>query len=115
VSAKAFKIALLLALPACTPAFADCKEPDTGTNNFPAFSPPLGEIVVGAGRLQFYSAPDPNCTMTGVFVVPKDRLIAYGESNDGWSSVMYSNPKTGNTVSGWVRSSRLKAAGTLGH
>jgi hypothetical protein len=46
--------------------------------------------------------------MTGVFVIPRDQLITYAQSNDGWSSVMYSNPKTGNNVSGWVKSSRLK-------
>jgi hypothetical protein len=53
--------------------------------------------------------------MPGVFVIPKDALIAYAESNDGWSSVMYSNPGNGNHVSGWVKSSRLKATGTVGH
>ena len=31
--------------------------------------------------------------MAGVFVIPKDELITYAQSNDGWSSVMYSNPK----------------------
>jgi hypothetical protein len=53
--------------------------------------------------------------MAGVFVIPGDEPIAYGRSNDGWSSVMYSNPKTGNDVAGWVKSSRLKATGTVGH
>ncbi len=46
--------------------------------------------------------------MAGVFVIPKDELITYAQSSDGWSSVMYSNPSTGNNVSGWVRSSRVK-------
>ena len=72
-------------------------------------------LAVGAGRLQFYSAPNLNCMMTGAFVIPKDELIAYAQSSDGWSSVMYSNPRNGNGVSGWVRSSRLKATGTVGH
>ena len=70
--------------------------------------------MTGAGRLQFYSAPNANCIMTGVFVIPKDEVIAYARSNDGWSSVMYLNSKTGNDVSGWVRSSRLKVIGTEG-
>jgi hypothetical protein len=96
-------------------AFADCREPETGTRNIPVFSPPLSAVVIGAGRLQFYSAPNPSCAMTGVFVIPKDEVIAYARSNDGWSSVMYSNPKTGNHGSGWVKSSRLKATGTVGH
>jgi hypothetical protein len=72
-------------------------------------------VVTGAGRLQFYSAPHANCAMAGVFVIPKDELITYAQSNDGWLSVMYSNSKTGNDVSGWVRSSRLKQTGTVGH
>jgi hypothetical protein len=100
---------------ASSPAFADCRGPETDTKNIPVFSPPLGEIVVGAGRLQFYSAPNANCAMAGVFVIPKDELIAYARSNDGWSSVMYSDPKTGDNVSGWARSSRLKETGTVGH
>ena len=96
-------------------AFAACREPETGTKHIPVFSPPLGEVVTGAGRLQFYSAPDPHCAMKGVFVIPNDELIAYAQSNDGWSSVMYSNPKTGNSVSGWVKSARLRQTGTVGH
>ncbi len=52
--------------------------------------------------------------MEGVFVIPKDELIAYAQSDDGWSSVMYSNPRTGNTVSGWLKSARLKVTGTVG-
>jgi hypothetical protein len=115
VPTKAIQIAFALALVISSPAFADCKEPETGTRNVPLFSPPLSEVVVGAGRLQFYSAPNLNCMMTGVFVIPKDELIAYAQSGDGWSSVMYSNPRNGNGVSGWVRSSRLKATGTVGH
>jgi len=95
-------------------AGASCQEPETGTKNFPAFSPPLSEVVVGTGRLQFYSAPDIACPMPGVFVIPKDQLIAYAQSSDGWTSVMYSNPRTGNTVSGWVKSARLKETGTVG-
>jgi hypothetical protein len=96
-------------------ALADCKEPEIGTKNIPAFSPPLSEVVIGTGRLQFYSAPNSSCAMPGVFVIPKDELIAYAQSNDGWSSVMYSNPRNANNVSGWVKSSRLKATGTVGH
>jgi hypothetical protein len=93
---------------------ADCKEPETGRKNIPIFSPPLSEVVIGAGRLQFYSAPNSNCAIKGVFVILHDELIAYAQSNDGWSSVMYLNPKTGDNVSGWVRSFRLKETGTMG-
>lgn len=108
----AFAIALTALLPG--PALAaNCEEPQLGTKNAPAFSPPLGEVVTGTGRLQFYSAPNTGCAMQGVFVIPNDQLIAYGESN-GWTSVMYTNPKTGTVVQGWVRSARLKQTGTVG-
>lgn len=91
-----------------------CKEPETGTKETPIFSPPIANVVVGAGRLQFYSAPNLRCPLDGVFVIPRDSLVAYAQTNDGWSSVMYLNPRTGNDVSGWVRSARLKQTGTVG-
>lgn len=111
---RPFQIALAFVLSLSGPAFADCKEPETGTNKAPMFSPPLSGVVIGKGRLAFYSAPSRGCVMPGVFVIPKDELIAYAQSNDGWTSVMYVNPKTGEGVSGWVRSSRLKTTGTVG-
>jgi hypothetical protein len=92
----------------------DCKEPVEGSKDAPIFSPPIAAVVTGAGRLQFYSAPNLRCVMSGVFVIPKDALVAYARTSDGWSSVMYINPRTGNDVSGWVRSDRLKQIGTVG-
>ena len=39
---------------------------------------------------RFTSAPNPGCTMKGVFVISLNHeLITYAQS-DGWSSVMYS-------------------------
>lgn len=110
-------LACSIALLAFSPAHAgapDCKEPETGTKGVPIFSPPLSNIVIGAGRLQFYSAPDPRCAMSGIFVIPRDQLVIYAQTDDGWSSVMYVNPRTGKDVSGWVRSGRLKETGTVG-
>lgn len=109
-------VAVLLSVVVSGAAFAAdiCKEPEAGTGNAPIVSPPLSEVVIGAGRLQFYSAPDPGCAMKGVFVIPKDALIAYAETDDGWSSVMYTNPRTNDVVSGWVKSARLKATGAVG-
>ena len=80
----------------------------------PALSPPLSQVVTGSGRLQFHSAPDSACPMKGIFIIPKDEVIAYAQTRDGWSSVMYLNSKTGNDVSGWVRSARLRTIGTMG-
>ena len=91
-----------------------CKEPREGSKDAPILSPPLAEMVTGNGRLQFYSAPDERCVMTGVFVIPKDELVAYVQTDSGWTSVVYNNPRTGNSVSGWVRSDRLKSMGTVG-
>jgi hypothetical protein len=114
VPAKAIPMTLVGMLAMSSAALADCKEPETGTKTVPVFSPPLSEVVTGSGRLQFYSAPDGNCAMKGVFVIPRDALIAYAESDDGWSSVMYTNPRTGDHVEGWVRSARLRKTGTVG-
>ena len=94
-------------------AFAACEEPEIGTKAVPSFSPPLGVVVIGTGRLQFYSAPNPGCAMKSVFVVPKDGLIAYAQSGE-WSSVMYSNPATGDTVSTALRYQFVGSPGTFG-
>ena len=92
----------------------DCTEPKTGTNDVPIISPPVSNVVTGSGRLQFYSAPNAACAIDGVFVIPKDFLVAYARTDSGWTSVMYINPRTGADVSGWVRSERLKVTGTMG-
>ena len=92
----------------------NCRAPEIGTNRAPMVSPPLGAVVVGTGRLQFYSAPNPQCPILGTFVIPKDEVVVYAETNDGWSSVAYFGGKTANNVSGWVRSARLKTTGTMG-
>lgn len=107
-----FVLAVALTL-LSTSAFAACEEPAAGSEAAPALAPPLAAVVTGSGRLQFHSAPQAGCAMQGVFVIPKDELIAYAQTR-GWTSVMYSNPRTGDTVSGWVKSSRLKMTGTVG-
>ncbi len=66
--------------------------------------------VTGRGRLQFYSAPSEACVMPGIFVVPKDHLIAYVEYG-GYTAVMYTNPRTEGEAQGWVRTERLRATG----
>ncbi len=95
-------------------AHAACTEPQAGSDRAPALSPPLSQVVTGSGRLQFHSAPDGACPMKGVFIIPKDAVIAHTQTRDGWSSVMYLDLRTGNDVSGWVRSARLKTIGTMG-
>ncbi len=87
-----------------------CKEP----KDAPILSPPLANVVVGPGRVQFYSAPNIRCPMAGVFVVPNDEVVSYAETDDGWTSIMYLNPRSKADFQGWVRSDRLKATGTVG-
>ncbi len=90
-----------------------CKGPAPGSDKAPLLSPPRGNVVIGTGRLQFYSAPNQQCSMEGVFVVPGDELTSYAETDDGWTSVTYMGAKRAD-VSGWVRSARLKETGTMG-
>jgi len=61
--------------------------------------------VGGEGRLQFYSAPDKECSIKGVFVVPGDKLYAYVEYG-GYYSVMFID-RNGEQVTGWVEKTRL--------
>ncbi len=105
----AFALAILSLLGPAAARAADCVEP----KDAPILSPPLAEAVIGKGRLQFYSAPNERCRMDGIFVVPKDEVIAYAETADGWTNVMYVNPNTNRDVQGWVRSKRLKVKGTI--
>jgi hypothetical protein len=95
-------------------ALAPCTEPKTGTAEIPLFSPPLSEVVKGTEKLQLYSAPSWRCPKKGAFVNPDDKVIAHAQTTDGWTSVVYADPKTGENVSGWVISKRLKEIGTAG-
>jgi hypothetical protein len=104
--------AVLISPLAAVAASATCHAPEIGTSGAPLVSPPLGAVVVGTGRLQFYSAPSSRCPIAGVFVIPRDEVIIHAQTDDGWSSVDYSNANT--DVSGWVRSGRLKTTGTEG-
>ena len=67
-----------------------------------------GQQVIGSGRLQFHAAPDANCRMQGVFILPGEPVEADRELA-GYTAVWYRNPRTGGEASGWVRSSRLTA------
>ena len=67
-----------------------------------------GLQVVGSGRLQFHAAPDANCRMQGVFILPGEPVEADRELS-GYTAVWYRNPRTGGEATGWVRSSRLAA------
>ncbi|MCX4163048.1 MULTISPECIES: hypothetical protein [Paraburkholderia] len=69
-----------------------------------------GRLVTGAGRLQFYSAPDVSCRMSGVFILEGETVDAYSEYGN-FTAVGYLNAKSNGPVTGWVRSDRLKPDG----
>jgi hypothetical protein len=69
-------------------------------------SAPTMRMVVGYGRLQFFSAPDERCAAPGVFVVPGDSLAANAQLN-AFAFAEYTNPRTHVRVAGWVHSDRL--------
>jgi hypothetical protein len=76
------------------------------------YRPPLEAAVVGAGRLNFYSAPNALCRMKGVFVVKGDVLTVY-KSYEGWANVMFIAKKGGDFM-GWVPENRVKINGQYG-
>ena len=93
ISAKSLLTGVLFLGSLAAPAFAEvpsnCTEPKTGTKDVPIFSPPLAHVVTGSGRLQFHSAPNAACAMNGVFVIPKDFLVAYAQTDSGWRAWKY--------------------------
>ena len=62
--------------------------------------------VVGEGRLYFHTAPDNQCQLRTVFVVPNDRLEAYAEHGE-FTEVIYWNSRSRAGTAGWVVSSRI--------
>lgn len=66
----------------------------------------MGRQVAGVGRLQFYSAPSDTCAISGVFVLPGERLTSLLKLED-FIYVRYTNPKTAKQAEGWVHADRL--------
>jgi hypothetical protein len=69
-----------------------------------------GRIVIGKGRLQFYSAPSYSCKMLGIFMLKNENVVAYATFGH-FTSVAYLNGKGSGPVTGWVESNRLKPNG----
>ena len=71
-----------------------------------------GRDIVGKARLQFYSAPNASCKISGLFVIPGDMLFAsskYGKyTRVSFIALRKSDKKD---VEGWVLSSRLRENG----
>lgn len=62
--------------------------------------------VVGEGRLYFHTAPDRQCQLRTVFVVPNDRLEAFAEHGE-FTEVIYWSAKSRAGTAGWVVSARI--------
>ena len=69
---------------------------------------PGRRVVTGAGRLQFYAAPDMACRQPGVFILAGEAVEAI-EQFGAFTTVRYINPRTGTQARGWVASDRLAA------
>jgi hypothetical protein len=70
-----------------------------------------GRVVIGHGRLQFFSAPDLSCRIKGLFIVEGQAVDAYTEYK-GFTSIAYLDSKSqSGPVTGWVKTDRLKPTG----
>ena len=109
-------VLLLVALSACSPAFArtDCPALDAAADSAGTIGPDFGSgrDVVGRRRVQLYSAPDLACRIDGLFVFRGDVLFAQLE-HDGFTRVAVIPAKRpdGRDVIAWVRTSRLRENG----
>lgn len=105
-----FSLALALFLASCS-AFSQsdsCGEVSAKADaSSSQFSPPANKIVVGQGRLYFYTAPKASCQSKDVFLIPGDILKVTAE-NTGWYAVSYTNSENGKTFTGWLRPDRLE-------
>ncbi|GGC66033.1 hypothetical protein GCM10011396_11260 [Undibacterium terreum] len=69
-----------------------------------------GRKVIGKGEAYFYTAPDEQCQVKNIFIIPNDVVQAYSDV-ENFTYVIYWNVK-GKDVSGWMLSSRLVDTGT---
>ena len=100
------------ALAATAEADARCEKIGVAADASPGFVPPLGAVVVGAGRARLYSAPDAGCD-SGKFLIPNDHVTVYTPYRQ-WMQVMFIHPKTGEDTTAWILESRIKTTGTMG-
>ncbi|MFA6179327.1 MAG: hypothetical protein WC696_06935 [Candidatus Methylopumilus sp.] len=74
---------------------------------------PAAEVkVIGGGKVGFYSSPNAECKIKGVFVVKGNYLPVY-KSYKGWVNVMYV-AKDGEDFIGWLPENKVKVVGQYG-
>ena len=93
-------------------ASPSCGQLDAKAQEAGPFKPPLGAVVIGAGRLSFHSAPDVQCKRSE-FVVPGDHVVVYVPYKH-WLYVSFMNEKTGSQAEGWLPEAALRITGTMG-
>lgn len=76
------------------------------------YRPPLYGKVFGTKKLNFYTSPDMQCKMQGIFVIRGDSLTIYKPYKD-WLNVMYIG-KDGEDYTGWVSAKQVKVNGQYG-
>jgi hypothetical protein len=86
------------------------KQADSMDDNY---RPPLEGKVIGNKKLYFYTAPDSQCKMKGIFVIKGDSLTVYSPYKN-WLNVMYIT-KDGEDYIGWVSSKQVKIIGQYGN
>lgn len=69
-----------------------------------------GYVVSDAHRVYFFSAPDDNCKIKGLFIVNGDLVDAYADYKE-FSYVIFFK-KNGDPVEGWIHSKSIKPTGT---
>lgn len=89
-----------------TGAHGACLDISASENSL-KISPPKEMIVSTQERLYFYSVPNDECKINGLFVVNKDHLLAY-HKNKNFTYVNYLT-KENKIISGWVHSSGIAA------
>jgi hypothetical protein len=77
------------------------------------YRPPIEGKVIGNKKHYFYTAPDLQCKMKGVFVIKGDSLTVYKPYKD-WLNVMYI-AKNGEDYIGWISSKQVKILGQYGN
>jgi hypothetical protein len=77
------------------------------------YRPSLEGKVIGSKKLYFYTAPNAQCKMKGVYVIKGDSLAVYKSYKD-WLKVMYI-AKDGEDYIAWVSSKQVKIIGQYGN
>ena len=77
------------------------------------YRPPLEAEVISNKRLYFYTAPNIQCKMKGVYVIKGNYLTVYKPYED-WLNVMFIN-NDGEDYIGWISAKQVQIKGQYGN